>query len=939
MAKAIRMPSKLAALLGKYSLKSEAILGVDISPHYVRIGQMALEHGAPGLKMLASSCMESMYTKNDVISNMDAYVAELRGLIAEGEIKTKYAAVALPVGGSIIRTATIPSMSESDIDQASHMGGFWENTLGLGENLSSFSSFYHILSKDTEYNTMDVLFCATPQQELGIYTEIVKRAGLIPVVADTRCFALYSAFIANSPKTKEPILFIEFGPDDNYVFIAEHNKFTLQDIFIGNDDKALLLAEDIDDVAVGTFVQNYSEQLRQIISAYDSTAMEGKRIRRIYVSSTLPLHVNNPSASPLIVRFVAKMREIMEGYNIEECNFCDHTWVPERFAPTVNAEGKLSAWALTIGMGLHKLDAFDVFNRDEKRLLHINLMPDVMPYKKAERIRIGSTAVMAGVMVAGVGMFVLSFIGQALHKSQIMEKLAKMSQVEKLYKKEEEELKELKTVSGKLQELDTIRKTLPSNQKLLVAVYLYVSDVIPMGVWIKEMSFTAPTRIEIIGNSVDDQSILEFVKLLNSTTLFSKISLMTMEAVKPENEASKRAGLLKQFTLTGQVNIKAVITEEKDEEEDSATPENTTSVMPEIPMEPVAVPTQEPAPTIEPPVEEEKAPQMPQPVKEEKRETPPAAPARVPSDEHSVVAPEGETVTLSVETLWIDSNDEASFLYGQVDSMAMEGSPRDTASPLVSAVATFANRMEEVRTRLSAEKPVPVAAVPFPQEIMISERPVSTISEEAEVALASTPLSLTHVEVIEEPQPPKHIASPLHHPIQVVFKPSLPDAFIKMKTMSAIPVLRSSLSYVVHPAEILPRDMEEEVGAMAYLPVAEQGATYVTPVESSVNGEGGDDSFEKVRKLVEGLSWQRQQALPEKNAKIHAPSVTTEILGELVPELPHAPIVTESEGPLPQYQKNEEVPPLSYNRTFYEIEADNPSLLVEENAQGGVHDS
>ena len=86
----------LRGLVGKKNFDNEKILGVDITPHYVRICQLQNSYGKWMLKNLASSCMEHFLRKTDIMVNTDSYTENLKDLVLKNKIKSKNVAFTVP---------------------------------------------------------------------------------------------------------------------------------------------------------------------------------------------------------------------------------------------------------------------------------------------------------------------------------------------------------------------------------------------------------------------------------------------------------------------------------------------------------------------------------------------------------------------------------------------------------------------------------------------------------------------------------------------------------------------------------------------------------------------------------------------------------------------------------------------------------------------------
>jgi type IV pilus assembly protein PilN len=658
--------------LARYVFERETLMGVDITPHYVRVCQMNQSYGQWILNNLASSCIETQFRKYDIQSNSDLYVENLKDLVNKNNIKVKNVAFSLPTSSSIIKVLNIPDMSEEDFAQAAALGSIWESMVSLEGGIGEYSVYYKILSHNppkpmpimepapiaeavqefalpnieplTYSNevipqeqkilapviegtiaelpmdltpietapemvaaievpqevmaeiaqpenmisenpvdmqasfeeipalpmeppgpTMDVLFVASKLADIYLHSDIIRRAGLNPILADVRCLALKHAFESNPDNLKSisgPYAFIEFGPDENYVFVVDGDHTDIYNVFVSDDDKNVVIYHSEDIAQMQTFVQNFAAQTLQILTDHESRFGTG-RINNIFVSSSAPLHVNNASSTPLVKTFVENISAILGGYRVTECDFCSHITVPEEFAKKVNAEGNLSAWAPTIGIAARKIDIFG-HEKGIPYIDRINLLFEGEIYKQSKRTSILSTIAFAAVFILTLFLMVNSFFAVNIFSNSLTTKINTMDKVEAEYNEKLSEAQKLTLVMNQVNSLDGIKNSLPSNQSSILAAYSHITNVIPEGVWLSEVTYTAPNKIEISGNSVNDENILQFVDQLNVGEYFEKLVLKTMqtkeEAADPKAPAMGDASLVKNFHLEGFVKKNAAST-------------------------------------------------------------------------------------------------------------------------------------------------------------------------------------------------------------------------------------------------------------------------------------------------------------------------------------------------------------------------------------------
>ncbi len=570
----------LSYIFGNSSLKQEKMIGIDISPHYIRICNMYNEYGKWTLKSLASACMEKMYSFNDIFAHKEFYIEQLKSLILKNNIKIKDAAFSLPVSSAIVSTLSIPDMEKEELDKAVASGDVWQSMLSIPGNISDYSISYEIINRHKDKvriqkqlgivpiinlagqtaqsaeqenpveneETMDVLFVAIPNYITEIYAEIIAGAGLNPVLADLRCNAFNHALAINKQLKAEQgtNVFIEFGTDDNYIFIIDGEKLHLIPMPIDDEIKADLIRNIDNPEYFIQFANNFAEVTKQTLAGF-SEQNPHKYIQNIYVSSSMPLYIKDNNNLPYVNLFIDNFSKILNKYSVSECSFCDHIRVPEKFNKKVNAEGKLSAWVASLGMATRKLDIFDT--NPLPAAYNINLLANHEDKKVERRFRIASNMFsLAMIIVSILGCIGVYYI-TIVQKNGLEKNIKSLSTISIEYDNKDKKLNHLKLIISKVDTLNNVKGNLPSNQLQIIDCFKDIAESTPEGIWLTNMDFIAPGKIIITANAVDDQRILDFVSSLGKEKSFNKIALKTMKAVSKKSTANDNDIILKNFNI------------------------------------------------------------------------------------------------------------------------------------------------------------------------------------------------------------------------------------------------------------------------------------------------------------------------------------------------------------------------------------------------------
>ena len=223
-----------------------------------------------------------------ILDNEDLVADTLKGALEKSKINVSNVALAIPVTNAIIRVVEAPLMTDDEIANAIETNSLWENLIQLTDSLDDYSVFHQIISRNNETNKMDILFVASKLEDVKSYTDIIKKAGLNPVIIDVKCFSIKAALdqINQLGKVESDLTTVlEFGIDENYLMILLITTPVITDIFLRAQDKEILNNPSSSQDDLENLVHRYVSQIKQAITDFE-TKYE-KRIRNIKVISSL----------------------------------------------------------------------------------------------------------------------------------------------------------------------------------------------------------------------------------------------------------------------------------------------------------------------------------------------------------------------------------------------------------------------------------------------------------------------------------------------------------------------------------------------------------------------------------------------------------------------------------------------------------------------------
>ena len=520
---------KMMDTLSKISVEKEDVVGVDITPENIRVAQLDHNKNSWTLAKLGYKFIEGGTDLYGIRSNPDIYVRKLKQIIGSSKITTTNAAVSIPVSSAIIKVINLPLMTDEELLEAIDTDSLWENIIQLSDALDEYSIFWQIIKRHTEENSMDLLFVASKLSDIESYIDIVRKAGLNPVVVDVRCFTLRNALEVGQEQLDPgaPIVLLEFGQHENYLLIIKDDAPFISDIYISDQDRSRLSSKSSDVADCQKIYDRLAMQITQILSTYQAK-YKVQPIRLIQATSTLPT----------IENAISCLRRSLPGIEIEPFDAIGKTRIPENLKEKSNAEINKSVFSSVVGLATRKLDIFGYYQY-VTGTNNINLLPDRDNIKNTEKVKTLSKLGLVFVTVLIIAAGVWSFL-EIEKKDDVLD-----GQVEEYYDLEsqlEEKQNELMRLHSSKDEFDRmlgVSKDIQSNQNFMYKVLSAVNSSVPRGVSLTSIIYDGNNVLKLKGLSINDQNILTFINRLGETSSVERASLMTMAIEKKEKRTFK----------------------------------------------------------------------------------------------------------------------------------------------------------------------------------------------------------------------------------------------------------------------------------------------------------------------------------------------------------------------------------------------------------------
>ena len=534
----------IVSYLSKLTVEQEDVVGVDITPNCIRVAQLSSNKKKWTLTKLGYKYIDGS-SSSSIIENPENYVNKLVQLITASKVKTKSAAVSIPVSSAVIKVVPLPLMTDEELKVAVASDSLWENAVQLADNLDEYSIFWQVLKRDSAENQMHLLFVASKLDDIDNYLNIVRQSGLNPVVVDVRCFATRNALALREDLTKSdsPVAIVEFGAFENYILILHKDSPFISDIYLSEKDRNTLMDQDSTDEQVKGISNRFSMQVSQMISSY-TAKYKTQAIDKLLISSSMPN----------LERTVGNFNEALPNINVEVFDSMLNVEIPENLKEKSSAELNSSIFSSALGLATRKLDVFGYYEY-VTGTNNINLLPNRDSVKNQEKMKFLSRWGVVLFAVLAVGFGIWNFLLSGKEVDRVDELMVEYNELEPIRNDKQFIYSDLTNRKDALEATLKATNDLTSNQSFMYTVLVGINSAVPNQLKLTKIDYQGGNEIQIEGMSANDGNILTFIEKLSDIEVIDKASLATMSVKTVSNQSVKT--FIVKLTLIQQQTIDA----------------------------------------------------------------------------------------------------------------------------------------------------------------------------------------------------------------------------------------------------------------------------------------------------------------------------------------------------------------------------------------------
>ena len=214
------------------SAKNEKLaVGLDIGSHAVKVCQMTLGKDGYELLSLGSAQLPDGAVEDGMLQEPEEVAKIISALYKDLKIKEKKVAISISGYSVIVKKINLAVMTEEELE--AHIQSEAEQYIPFDID-DVYLDFQDLHTNTGDDDRTDVMLVAAKKEVVDGYLDMLRTAGLKPVIVDVDAFALENAYEANFSVDENAAL-IDIGASKMNINIISHGTSTIaRDVVLGS---------------------------------------------------------------------------------------------------------------------------------------------------------------------------------------------------------------------------------------------------------------------------------------------------------------------------------------------------------------------------------------------------------------------------------------------------------------------------------------------------------------------------------------------------------------------------------------------------------------------------------------------------------------------------------------------------------------------------------
>ncbi|MGZ8373915.1 MAG: type IV pilus assembly protein PilM [Nitrospira sp.] len=178
------------------------LVGLDIGSSAIKIAQLKESKGRYILQKFGVKPLEPEVIVDGTVMDEGRVVSAIQELFAEVNVKNKHVAISISGHAVIVKKISLPPMPDEELEGQVKLAA--EQYIPF--DINEVNIDFHVLSLDAsedQQGDMSVILVAAKKDKINELTELVKAAGLVPMIMDVDAFAVENMHAINYPMAQE----------------------------------------------------------------------------------------------------------------------------------------------------------------------------------------------------------------------------------------------------------------------------------------------------------------------------------------------------------------------------------------------------------------------------------------------------------------------------------------------------------------------------------------------------------------------------------------------------------------------------------------------------------------------------------------------------------------------------------------------------------------
>ncbi|MCP9439064.1 MAG: pilus assembly protein PilM [Nitrospira sp.] len=180
------------------------LVGLDIGSSTIKLVQLKESKGRYSLQKFGVKLLDPEMIVDGTVMDEERVVSSIRELIEETGVKNKQVAISISGHAVIIKKINLPPMPDEELPGQVKLAA--EQYIPF--DINEVNIDFHVLPADSspeEQEDMAVILVAAKKDKINELTELVKAAGLVPMVMDVDAFAIENMHAVSYPMGQDEV--------------------------------------------------------------------------------------------------------------------------------------------------------------------------------------------------------------------------------------------------------------------------------------------------------------------------------------------------------------------------------------------------------------------------------------------------------------------------------------------------------------------------------------------------------------------------------------------------------------------------------------------------------------------------------------------------------------------------------------------------------------